>query len=130
MLPPFDWQPSRQRCVWLLLITAVALVSVVSSGLLWYGKLLLALLLVWFIKRQWPENGPERVQWRDSYLWLGERAYCVTALGRAYRPCWVLQLSDAISGQQRQLLLWPDSLAEDALRQLRVAVALSSAESA
>lgn len=126
MLPPFNWQVSVQRRAWLLLIAAVAVMSVCTSGLTLLLKALIAGLPLLFCAFHWRETGPAKITWREGFLWLDDRAFEVVTVAKAHWPCWRLALRDAIAGEMEYLLLWPDSLAAEELRQLRVAIATHS----
>lgn len=126
MLPPFNWRLSRQRRYWLLLASIVALLSVWVSGLGLVIQCLLTLVTMCLCIWQWREKGPARLAWRDGYLWLDDRAHQIAGVSASLWPCWVLALVSATDDTRSQLLLWPDSLDKEELRQLRVAIATHS----
>lgn len=122
MLPPFEWRVSSARRRWLLAIAAVAGGAIWLSNLATALQCALCLLVAGVTWRAWRERGPKHIALRDGYLWLDQQPFALAAVSRIHKPCWVLDLVDS-AGRSQQLLLWPDSLAAEDLRQLRVALA-------
>lgn len=119
-------KPSRIARYLHLTVTLLALFALVSSGLLWWLKIILAGLLVvsgwqWWRDRCMPVQAIACAdgQWR---VWTscGETHVELTLAPLVLSWLVVLQWRAPHNGKRYGLALWPDSAHQDDLRKLRV----------
>ncbi|HUH38880.1 MAG TPA: protein YgfX [Spongiibacteraceae bacterium] len=127
---PSRWP--RRLLTGALLLTLVALAATPLRGPVLGGLLATSLALLW-LELRLQRRGPEvaRLVWQDGQCWLyfadaqdsfpgpGGEPLAV-ALDCAARLPWLLVLDWRGAGRRGRLLVWPDSLDQDAWRELRV----------